>query len=123
MQEVQALIELSNALSALVKSEVMKVVKAEIIKRTVFAALFAALSPGVWIKIAQLASQYLILTINLHVSLVYSTDGSTYRQPMGARQISGRQGGESPRHAIGSKGAGEPPDHAGWVFLRLISHL
>ncbi|KAH8107071.1 DUF726-domain-containing protein [Cristinia sonorae] len=54
--EVQALMELSGALGALVKSQVMKYIKAEVIKRTVFASLFAALSTGVWLKIAQLAS-------------------------------------------------------------------
>jgi len=54
--EVDALMELSNALNALVKSEAMRFVGAEVLKRTVFAALFAAISPSVWVRIAQLAS-------------------------------------------------------------------
>ncbi|KAL4251752.1 TMCO4 family protein [Abortiporus biennis] len=52
--EVDALIQLSNALVALVKSQAVKYVKAQIIKRTVLAALFAALSPTAWLKIAQI---------------------------------------------------------------------
>ncbi|EKM55446.1 uncharacterized protein PHACADRAFT_143785 [Phanerochaete carnosa HHB-10118-sp] len=50
-QEVEALTQLSDALTALVKTEAMRYVQAQIIKRTVFAALFAALSPAVWVKI------------------------------------------------------------------------
>lgn len=57
LQEVDALIELSNALGVLVKSEAMKFVQAEVLKRTVFAALYAALSPTIWVRIAQLASE------------------------------------------------------------------
>jgi len=52
--EVRALEDLSNALTALIKAQVMKHLKAEIIKRTVFASLFAALSPTSWLKIAQI---------------------------------------------------------------------
>ncbi|KAI0928718.1 hypothetical protein AcW2_004640 [Taiwanofungus camphoratus] len=52
--EVEALENLSNALSILVKAQAMKWLKAEIIKRTVFASLFAALSPTSWLKIAQI---------------------------------------------------------------------
>ncbi|KAH9952222.1 DUF726-domain-containing protein [Amylocystis lapponica] len=52
--EVEALQQLSNALSALIKAQAMKYVKAEIIKRTVFASLWAALSPTAWLKIAQI---------------------------------------------------------------------
>ncbi|CAL1704744.1 unnamed protein product [Somion occarium] len=52
--EVDALIDLSNALTALIKSQAMKYVKAEVIKRTVLASLFAALAPAAWLKIAQL---------------------------------------------------------------------
>ncbi|KAI0082663.1 DUF726-domain-containing protein [Panus rudis PR-1116 ss-1] len=52
--DVDALISLSNALLALVKSQAMKYVKAEVIKRTVFASLFAALSPTAWLKIGQI---------------------------------------------------------------------
>ncbi|THH27248.1 hypothetical protein EUX98_g6935 [Antrodiella citrinella] len=54
--EVDALIELSSALGALVKSEAMRFVGAEVLKRTVFAALFAALSPSIWVRIASLVS-------------------------------------------------------------------
>jgi len=52
--EVDALIALSNALTTLVTSQAIKYVKAEIIKRTVLAALFAALSPTAWLKIGQI---------------------------------------------------------------------
>ena len=54
LQEVEALMNLSNALSALIKSQAMQYVKAQIIQRTVFAALFAALSPTAWLKIGQI---------------------------------------------------------------------
>ncbi|TCD64549.1 hypothetical protein EIP91_003987 [Steccherinum ochraceum] len=54
--EVDALMELSKALGALVKSEAMRFVGAEVLKRTAFAALWAALSPTIWVRIAQLAS-------------------------------------------------------------------
>lgn len=46
--------QLSNALTALVKTQAMQYVKAQVIKRTVFAALFAALSPSVWLKIGRI---------------------------------------------------------------------
>ncbi|GJE95146.1 hypothetical protein PsYK624_113270 [Phanerochaete sordida] len=49
--EVEALLQLSDALAALVQTEAMRFVQAQIVKRTVFAALFAALSPAVWLKI------------------------------------------------------------------------
>lgn len=52
--EVDALQNLSNALSILIKAQAMKYVKAEIIRRTVFASLFAALSPTAWLKLAQI---------------------------------------------------------------------
>ncbi|TFY64872.1 hypothetical protein EVJ58_g2335 [Rhodofomes roseus] len=52
--EVQALRDLSNALMILIKSRAMKYVKAEIIKRTVFASLFAALSPTVWLSLTNI---------------------------------------------------------------------
>ena len=45
--------QLSNALVTLVKTKAVQYIKAEIIKRTVFAALFAALSPAAWLKIGQ----------------------------------------------------------------------
>jgi len=52
--EVDALESLSNAFTALIKAQAMKYVKAEIIKRTVFASLFAAFSPTAWLKIARI---------------------------------------------------------------------
>ncbi|KZT68123.1 DUF726-domain-containing protein [Daedalea quercina L-15889] len=52
--EVQALRDLSNALTALIKSQTMKYVRAEIIKRTVFASLWAALSPTVWLNFTRI---------------------------------------------------------------------
>ncbi|KAK7693545.1 hypothetical protein QCA50_003114 [Cerrena zonata] len=52
--EVDALMTLSNALLALMKSQAIKYVRAEIIKRTVLASLFAALSPTAWLKIGQI---------------------------------------------------------------------
>ncbi|KAF4578846.1 hypothetical protein EYR40_000995 [Pleurotus pulmonarius] len=52
--EVDALKDLSNALTALIKSHAMKFVKVEIIKRTVFASLMASLSPIALLKIGQI---------------------------------------------------------------------
>ncbi|KAI8998667.1 DUF726-domain-containing protein [Trametes punicea] len=52
--EVEALQKLSNALRDLVKAQVMKYVKGQIIKRTVLAALFSALSPTAWLKITKI---------------------------------------------------------------------
>ncbi|VDC06601.1 unnamed protein product [Peniophora sp. CBMAI 1063] len=51
--EVQALTELSDGLFALVKSQAMQYVRAEIIKRTVLASLMTALSPIAWLKIGR----------------------------------------------------------------------
>ncbi|PCH38187.1 DUF726-domain-containing protein, partial [Wolfiporia cocos MD-104 SS10] len=51
--EVKALRDLSNALTSLIKAQAMKYIKAEIIKRTVFASLFAALSPTAWLQITR----------------------------------------------------------------------
>ncbi|KIP08134.1 hypothetical protein PHLGIDRAFT_69848, partial [Phlebiopsis gigantea 11061_1 CR5-6] len=51
--EVEALMQLSSALTALIKTQAMQYVKAQVIKRTVFAALFAALSPSAWLKIGR----------------------------------------------------------------------
>jgi hypothetical protein len=45
---------LSDAMYELVKSHAMKYVKAEVIKRTVFASLMSALSPVVLLKIGEL---------------------------------------------------------------------
>jgi len=52
--EVEALQSLSNALVTLLKTHAMKYVKAEIIRRTIFASLMAALSPLAWLKIGQI---------------------------------------------------------------------
>ncbi|KLO18362.1 DUF726-domain-containing protein [Schizopora paradoxa] len=52
--EIAALQKLSSALGDLIKSHAMKYVKAEIIRRTVFASLMASLSPIVWLKIGKL---------------------------------------------------------------------
>ncbi|KAJ7581215.1 DUF726-domain-containing protein [Mycena floridula] len=51
--EVEALEQLSDALFTLVKSHAMKYVKIEILKRTVFASLMAAMSPIALLKIGQ----------------------------------------------------------------------
>ncbi len=56
-QEVDALKDLSNALTALIKSHAMKFVKVEIIKRTVFASLMASLSPIALLKIGQIIGE------------------------------------------------------------------
>ena len=45
--------KLSSALSTLIKTKAMKYVQAEVIKRTVFAALWSALSPTTWTQIIQ----------------------------------------------------------------------
>ncbi|KDQ61026.1 hypothetical protein JAAARDRAFT_173479 [Jaapia argillacea MUCL 33604] len=52
--EVEALEQLSNALTTLVKAQAMKYVKAEIIKRTVLASLMSSLAPLAWLKIGQI---------------------------------------------------------------------
>lgn len=57
-QEVEALTQLANALNALIKSQVIKYVKGEIIKRTVLASLMAALSPTAWLSIGQIIGGY-----------------------------------------------------------------
>lgn len=59
VQEVEALTDLSNALFALVKSQAMQYVKAEIIRRTVLASLMGALSPIAWLKIGRVFGQSL----------------------------------------------------------------
>ncbi|PFH54189.1 hypothetical protein AMATHDRAFT_72709 [Amanita thiersii Skay4041] len=46
--EVEALIELSNALRTLVQSHAMQYVKAQILKRTILASLMASLTPLAW---------------------------------------------------------------------------
>ncbi|EPT06031.1 hypothetical protein FOMPIDRAFT_125031 [Fomitopsis schrenkii] len=52
--EVQALRDLSDALSILVKSQSMKYVRRELVKRTVFASLWAALMPTVWLNLVHI---------------------------------------------------------------------
>ncbi|KAI0341665.1 DUF726-domain-containing protein [Trametopsis cervina] len=52
--EVEALMNLSNALYNLVRSQAMQYLKSQIIKQTIFAALAAALSPTAWLKIGQI---------------------------------------------------------------------
>ncbi|KAI0320742.1 DUF726-domain-containing protein [Amylostereum chailletii] len=52
--EVQALTELSNALSTLIKAQAMQYVKAEIIKHTVLASLMSSLAPIAWLKIGKI---------------------------------------------------------------------
>ncbi len=46
--------ELSDALLTLVKSQTMKYIKVEIVKRTVFASLMSSLAPIAWLKIGQI---------------------------------------------------------------------
>ena len=62
-QEVKALQDLSTALTALIKSQSMKYVRREIVKRTVFATLWAALTPTVWINLVHIVGMpfYLLL--------------------------------------------------------------
>ncbi|OCH95558.1 DUF726-domain-containing protein [Obba rivulosa] len=52
--EVKALEDLSNALMATLKTQAMKYVQAQIIKRTVLAGLMTALAPIAWLKIGQI---------------------------------------------------------------------
>lgn len=52
--EVNALLELSDALVALLKAKAMAYVQKEIIKRTVLASLFASLSPVVYLQIGKI---------------------------------------------------------------------
>lgn len=54
MQEVEALENLSNALSDLVKSQLMSAIKSGIIKHTFLAALFASLSPVALLKLGKI---------------------------------------------------------------------
>jgi len=53
-QEVEALEELSSALKALIKSEAMKYVKSEVVKRTILAGLMSSLAPLALLKIGQI---------------------------------------------------------------------
>ncbi|EIN07221.1 DUF726-domain-containing protein [Punctularia strigosozonata HHB-11173 SS5] len=52
--EVEALEALAKALETLLKQQAIKYIKAQIIKRTVFAALFSILSPTAWLQIGQI---------------------------------------------------------------------
>lgn len=53
-QEVEALVQLSSALYSLIKSHALTLVKVQLIKRTVFAALATALTPTAWLKVGQI---------------------------------------------------------------------
>ena len=61
LQEVEALTEVSGALFALVKSQAMQYVRAEIIKHTVLASLMTALSPIAWLKIGRVFGRAILL--------------------------------------------------------------
>lgn len=61
VQEVKSLEELSDALYTLIKTHTMKYVRAEIIRRTVFASLLASLAPIALLKIGQIIGIDLIL--------------------------------------------------------------
>lgn len=52
--EVDALLELSDALVTLLKAKAMAYVQKEIIKRTVLASLFASLSPVAYLQIGKI---------------------------------------------------------------------
>ncbi|TFK42403.1 DUF726-domain-containing protein [Crucibulum laeve] len=52
--EIEALEELSNALSTLLKTQVMHILKAEILRRTILATLMSSLAPLAWLKIGQI---------------------------------------------------------------------
>ncbi|KAJ7343360.1 DUF726-domain-containing protein [Mycena albidolilacea] len=52
--EVELLKSLSTALSALVKTNAMRYIQFEVIKRTVFASLMSSLLPMAWLKIGQI---------------------------------------------------------------------
>ncbi|KAJ7509996.1 DUF726-domain-containing protein [Mycena galericulata] len=52
--EVELLESLSNALYSLVRANAMRYIKAEVIRRTVFASLMSSLAPIAWLKIGQI---------------------------------------------------------------------
>ncbi|KAI0670416.1 DUF726-domain-containing protein [Trametes maxima] len=52
--EVEALQKLSTALLDLVKAQAMQYIKGEILKRTFLAAIWAALSPTIWMKLTKI---------------------------------------------------------------------
>lgn len=55
--EVDALLELSDALIALLKDKAIGYIKKEIIKRTVLATLFASLSPVAYLQIGKVIGE------------------------------------------------------------------
>ena len=56
--EVDALLELSDALVTLLKDKAIGYIQKEIIKRTVLASLFASLSPVVYLQIGKIICEY-----------------------------------------------------------------
>lgn len=66
--------QLSNALYSLVKSRAMQYLKAQIIKRTVFAALSAALSPTAWLQVGQIIGKQLVYPPIAHLSFPVTLD-------------------------------------------------
>lgn len=53
-QEIEALEELSNALTTLIHAEAIKYVKSEVLKRTFLAGLMSSLAPLALLKIGQI---------------------------------------------------------------------
>lgn len=66
LQEIEALKALSDAMYKLVKGHAMKIFKAEVIRRTVFANLMSALSPVALLKIGELIGE--IITSSPEIS-------------------------------------------------------
>lgn len=65
LQEIEALKVLSDAMYELVKGHAMKYIKAEVIRRTVFANLMSALSPIALLKIGGLIGEAKISSYEL----------------------------------------------------------
>nr|VWO98628.1 Protein kinase domain-containing protein [Ganoderma boninense] len=63
--EIQALQDLSTALMTLVKAQAMQFLQGEIVKHTVLAALWRALSPTVWTKVTKLIDNPWVTAKNL----------------------------------------------------------
>lgn len=55
---MEALQALANAFQDLLKSEAIGYIKKEVIKRTVLAGLWSALSPTVWLKVGKIIGKY-----------------------------------------------------------------
>lgn len=55
---MQALQDLSTTLMTLVKAQAMQFLRGEIIKHTVLAALWRALSPTMWTKVTKLIGKH-----------------------------------------------------------------